>query len=116
MTRHRCFEVTTPAGHVARIHGNPEMPGATLDALMRMMDLAYEQFSAIQVLDEAQSPDGAAPAPSTVLHNSSAVLCAVPDCGIKRSGSSRYCKKHDMRWRCGSDPAIDPPRGRPRKR
>lgn len=31
-------------------------------------------------------------------HNFLEAFCDVPGCGIKRSGGSRWCKKHDMRW------------------
>lgn len=53
--KHRHFEVTTPDGHPLRIHGDPEMPRETLDALMRMADLAYQQFSALEVADESRN-------------------------------------------------------------
>jgi len=90
MSKHRCFEVTTPAGHTALVHGNPEMPQATLDALVWMMDLAYQQFSAIQMLDEGKESDDEPPAPSTVLHNRCAI-CGIsvqqPPTGRKR----KYC-------------------------
>lgn len=52
--KHRCFDVTTPAGNTARIHGDPGMSRETMDALMQMMDLAYEQMSAIEMLDKTK--------------------------------------------------------------
>lgn len=55
MSKHRCFEVTTPAGHAARINGDPRMAQETLEALMRMIDLAYEQSS---VIEAAVCPKG----------------------------------------------------------
>ena len=33
-------------------------------------------------------------------------FCAVPDCGLPRTGRSPYCKKHHMRWRRHGDPTI----------
>lgn len=58
--KHRCFDVTTPGGRTMRIHGDPQMPVETLDALMRMAELAYAQFStdirSIELADESH-PD-----------------------------------------------------------
>lgn len=53
---HRCFDVTTPGGHAIRIHGDPQMPAETLDALMRMTELAYEHLSKLELIDESR-PD-----------------------------------------------------------
>ncbi len=41
----RGFYTVTPAGHVAHIHGDPNMSGETLDALHHMLDLAVRQFT-----------------------------------------------------------------------
>lgn len=39
-------------------------------------------------------------------HRVSEALCDVSGCAEKRSGQSRYCKRHDMRYRRHGDPAI----------
>ncbi len=37
-------------------------------------------------------------------HRVSRVLCKVSGCGEKRTGKSRYCKKHDMRFKRHGSP------------
>jgi hypothetical protein len=43
---HHGFWTTTPNGRQVHIKGDPAMPEETLQALCRMMDLVYQQFSA----------------------------------------------------------------------
>lgn len=110
---HRCFDVTTPAGHTARIRGNPEMPQETLDALMRMMDLAYEQFSSIEMAGNASEDSPTVPVRAS--HTFVGVstdepadpdnwICAAYNCSSLHLPGKRYCKKHDMRFRRHGNP------------
>lgn len=39
-------------------------------------------------------------------HRVSRVFCKVPGCGEKRTGKSRYCKKHDMRFKRHGNPLV----------
>jgi hypothetical protein len=39
-----CFAVRTLDGHMIRINGDPNMPPATLEALMALADLSYQQY------------------------------------------------------------------------
>lgn len=57
MARHRCFEVTTPAGTTISIRGDPDMDPKTLDALMRMADLVARQLTRPSVFLTLR-PDG----------------------------------------------------------
>lgn len=39
-------------------------------------------------------------------HGATNNLCAVPGCGLPRTGRSAWCKKHDMRARRHGDPTV----------
>jgi hypothetical protein len=54
----------------------------------------------------AQQGEGGAKVCGNGAQMASRGFCEVPGCGEKRTGLSRYCKKHDMRVRRHGDPKI----------
>ena len=85
MSKHRCFEVTTPEGHTARIHGDPEMSQATLEALMHMMDLACQQLSAIEITNVSQSSGDEPSVPSKC------AVCGIAVQQLTKGRRRKYC-------------------------
>lgn len=54
----------------------------------------------------AHSSDGASTVSVRGAHKELEAFCEVSDCGEKRTGLSRYCKKHEMRYRRHGDPTV----------
>lgn len=104
--RHRCFEVTTPAGHPLRIHGNPEMAPETLAALMEMADLAYQQFSKLETETEGETQF------VSHLQNNDVRNCAIEGCTGRVYAAHRFCTMHQLRYERTGDPLLARKRGR----